>query len=176
MDLYLSDYPESGHYYLYASTGKIVEIYANGYKKKAVVGKMYSPATLEPDYSIDVGVTHYGSSDVNYYHFSTEADYFAYASIVAENNSNPTYTYYRDKTYTRGSSSIIAAPAYYEHVDNSEMIQFVNYESCSGNNSSLYCRIAHPETGEAMTNKEVQEMLDDDWASAYVYIHDLSKF
>ena len=171
MDLYYTDYPESGHYYLYASTGKIVEIYANGYKKKVVVGKMYSPATLEPDYSIDVGVTHYGSSDVNYYHFSTEADYFAYSSIVAEHNSNPTYTYYRDKTYTRGSSSIIAAPAYYEHVDNSEMIQFVNYESCSGNNSSLYCRIAHPETGEAMTNKEVQEMLDDDWASAYVYIH-----
>ena len=65
--IYPDDDPDNNDIYLYASTGKIIEVYANGYKKKVVVGKMYSPATMDPDYYVEEGVTHnYSGQSVNY--------------------------------------------------------------------------------------------------------------
>ncbi|MBO4601419.1 MAG: InlB B-repeat-containing protein [Bacilli bacterium] len=174
--LYPDNDPDNNDIYLYAKTGKIIEVYANGYKKKVVVGKTYSPATMEPDYDVEEGVTHdYSGKSVNYWNYSTEADYFSYTTDYAENNSNSTYTYYRDKTYTTGRSTILPAKAQYLHVDNTQLVQFINYESCRGNDNYLYCDIANPDTGEAMTSKEVQEMLNDEYAYNTVYIHDYKR-
>ena len=175
MTISYTDIPESQEITLYAKTGKIINVYANGYKKKVVVGKTYSPMVMDPDYYVEAGVTHNGSTSVNYWNYSTEADYFSYASDYREWNSNPTYTYYRDRTYVKGGSTMLAMPAQYVHVDNTELIQFINYESCYGNDDYLYCKIADPETGEALTDKQVQQMLNDEYASATVGIHKYSR-
>ena len=170
-----NDYPSDGHVYLYAKTGPIIEIYANGYKKKVVVGRTYSPKTMDPDYSVTTGITHNGDKSVNYYNYSTEADYFAYATYYGELVNNPTYTYYRDKTYVNGGSTLLPMPAQYLHVDNTELTQFVNYESCTGNDDYLSCLIADPETGEALNYQDVRDRLNDEYASPYVYIHNSSR-
>ena len=167
--------PESREITLYGKTGPIIEVYANGYKKKVVVGRKYSPMTMDPDYSVSTGITHNHGQSVNYWKYSTEADYFSYVTDHGEYNSNPTYTYYRDRTYVKSGSSMLAMPAKYVHVDNTELIQFINYESCYGNDDYLYCKIADPETGEPMTDLQVEEMLNDEYAYSTVYIHDYSR-
>ena len=130
---------------------------------------------MDPDYSVTTGITHNGDKSVNYYNYSTEADYFAYATYYGELVNNPTYTYYRDKTYVNGGSTLLPMPAKYLHVDNTELTQFINYESCSGNDDYLSCLIADPETGEALNYQEVRDRLNDEYASPYVYIHNSSR-